>query len=129
MLMKPEGLGTVASQWSNDREFVALATANVFLCGEWEEKGKRLHVLFFPVDPVWSTPDRAGGRFFWVPTKSAAQRPRNSVKRSWMPEEAIISDQMEKLCLSTLKTKLQVRNDQWQDVFKEQKAADVREKI
>lgn len=71
--MKPEGLGTVASQWSNDKEFVALATANGFLCGEWEEKGKKdIRVVFFPVDPVWSTQDRAGRRFGFRPS----QRPR-----------------------------------------------------
>lgn len=45
-----------------------------------------------------------------------------------MSEEAIVGDQMEKLCLCTLKTKLQVRNDQWWDVFQEQ-IAEMKEKI
>lgn len=81
------------------------------------------------MDDVWSTQDRGGRRFFWILTKKAAQRSRNSVKRCWMPREAIISDLMEKFYLSTLKTKLQVRNDQWRGVFKEQIAGDMREKI
>lgn len=132
MLMKSKGLGTVASQWSNDKEMLLNWQPPMFFCGEWGEKGKKdisVAFFFFLVRHVQSTQDRAGRKFFWIPTKPTAQRSRNSVKRSWMPEEAILSDQMEKLCLSTLKTKLQVRNDWWRDVFNEQIATDMREKI
>lgn len=105
-----------------------MATADAVFVWKEEKREKRIYVLF-SMDHMWSAQDRAGRRFFWIPTKKAAQRSRNSVKRSWMPKEAIVSDQMEKLCLSTLKTELQVRNDQWRGVIKEQIAADMREKI
>ena len=134
MLMKSKGLGTVAGQWSNDKEGLLNWQPPMLFLWAVGRKGKKsiyelLLLLLFPVDYMWSTPDRAGRRFFWILTKLATQRSRNSIKRSRMPEEAIVSDQMEKLCLSTLKTKLQVRNDQWRGVFKEQLAVDIRAKV
>lgn len=48
---------------------------NIFSCGSHEEYS--------------GTQDRAGSSYKEL-----------SVKRSWMPEEAIVSDQIEKLCLS-----------------------------
>lgn len=80
MLMK-----SVAAQWSN----VELATANDFLVWREEKREKRIYVLF-SMEHMRSTQDRAGRRFLWILTNKAAQRSKNSVRRSWMPKEAIV---------------------------------------
>lgn len=86
------------------------------------EKGKKdtCFFLWIPCEVLKT----ASSNFFWILTKKAGFEVKEcSVKRSWMPEEAIRQRTRWRNCIIPhKKTKLQVKNDHGWGFFKEREA-------
>ena len=133
MLVKSKGLGTVGSQSSKAEKrwlnWGLPMLPNFFQWG-WEQgrKEERIHVFFLWIPCEVLT--QLAGISLDSDQEVGYEVKELSVKRSWMPEEAI--RQMTRWRNYTIphkKTKLQVKNDHGWGIFKEEKEADMKKSV